>query len=137
MNELIRHKGHIVKIENKTVWVQIEAASACSGCHAKGACGGMDCSQKEIEVPTDETFQLNEPVIVAIGKQLGFLALFLGYILPFCLLVGGIIVSSLYQLEEGICALIGLGLTACYYLALIPFRAAIRRQIKFTLTRIP
>lgn len=134
MKDLVRHQGRVIRLEKAAVWVAIDSASACSGCHAKGACGGLDCSQKEICVPTNQKFNIGDSVTVGISTKLGFAALILGYILPFLLLIGGIIIPSLFNVEEGLCALIGLSAVVIYYLALIPFKAFFGKKIHFTIS---
>lgn len=135
MSTLIKHDGIIDKIEPGKVYVSINSQSACSGCHAKGACGGMDCLDKEVEVETEESFNLGEPVRVCISTAVGFKALLWGYLLPFLLLIGVIIGAVLSKLPEDKAALLGLTATALYYLMLYPLRHRLSRQFRFTIER--
>ncbi len=135
MDELIKHDGVVTKVENGKVFVLINSQSACSGCHAKGACGGMDCLDKEIIAQSNETFEIGEQVKVCISNSLGLKALFWGYLLPFLILVGSIVVAINLGVTEDRSAVIGISATALYYLLLYPFRGKLSKQFQFKIER--
>ena len=51
---MIEHQGIITSISDKKISVKIIQQSACSTCHAKGACMAADSKEKVVEV-TDVT----------------------------------------------------------------------------------
>lgn len=131
MTTLIKHDGMVIKSENGTVTVKINSKSACSGCHAKGACGGMDCLDKDITIYTLDPYNVGDHVSVSISTALGFTALFWGYLLPFIILVGTIVLCISLELKEDSAALTGLGATATYYLLLYPLRKKLAKKFQF------
>lgn len=135
MSSLSTQPGIVTRLEPGKIWIKIVANSACSTCHAKGACGQMDCAEKEIEVVTNEIYEVGERVNISINSKMGHFALFFAYLLPFFVLVGGIVLSSLLGLNDGASALIGLGAVVAYYLLLIPFRSQLSKRIHFQITR--
>lgn len=50
MSEVIRHNAFVKSIDKNSLWVTIVNESACSACHAKGACNISDFQEKEIEI---------------------------------------------------------------------------------------
>ncbi|MCK5884819.1 MAG: SoxR reducing system RseC family protein [Bacteriovoracaceae bacterium] len=135
MSTLIKHDGIVDKVKDGVVIVSINAKSACSGCHAKGACGGMDCLDKEVEVLTKDSYSVGEQVRVCISTAVGFKALFWGYLLPFLLLIGVIITAVMSKMSEDIAAILGLSATAFYYLLLYPMRHKLSKQFRFEIER--
>ena len=136
MSILIKHDGIVDKVKIGVVIVSINTKSACSGCHAKGACGGMDCLDKEVEVFTDDNYSIGDQVRVCISTAVGFKALFWGYLLPFLLLIGVIIGAVLSNISEDIAAILGLSATAFYYLILYPLRHRLSKQFRFKIERV-
>jgi hypothetical protein len=53
MSQIIEHSGIIENINGSNIRVQIIQESACSGCHAKGACSAADLKDKYIDVESD------------------------------------------------------------------------------------
>lgn len=129
------HEGTVTKIEGKKVIVTICSASACSSCHAKGACSGMDQTMKNIEVTTNETFKIGEQVIVSISGKNSFFALFLGYLLPIVILISTLIVIHLISANETYMALGALFALALYYSLLFVYKNKISDKFKFVISR--
>ena len=53
MSQIIEHSGIVQHIDGKHIRVQILQESACSGCHAKGACTAADMKDKYVDVEAD------------------------------------------------------------------------------------
>ena len=54
----IEHEGIVVSISDRKIVVKIMAQSACSGCHAKGACSAADLLDKLVDiVPDGQSYQ--------------------------------------------------------------------------------
>ena len=85
----ISHEGVIASMSEDKVTVKITSYAACNSCHAKGACnisGGEEEKLLNIPVPYPN-FSIGEKVRVILDRSLGFRALFLGYVLPFLLVL--------------------------------------------------
>ncbi len=139
MSDNIEHHG-IVKeiINNKTVVVSILSTSACSQCHSKIACtmNLSEIKEKEIEVEANIIeFPIGTKVIVQMKLTMGFLAVFLTYIIPLFLVMITIIVAYNLFKNDGLAGLLGLFILVPYYLLLYFIKDKIKRQIKFTIKK--
>lgn len=74
---MIEHEGIIEKISGNKITVRISKQSACSTCHAKGACMAADSKEKRVDI-TDYSgrFTENERVIVEGKESIGYKAVF-------------------------------------------------------------
>ena len=65
---MIEHEGIIHSINGNQFTILISQNSACSECHAKGACMAADTKEKMVDVVDDSgMFRLNERVML-LGK---------------------------------------------------------------------
>ena len=129
----IEHPGIVQKTENKKVWVKIEPQSACGNCHSKSYCGMAEAAEKVVEANASphKTYQIGQNVTITLKKSLGYKALFLGYILPFLVLLSSLIIfTSLFQ-NDALSALLSLVLLVPYYLILFYFREKVRSSFRF------
>ena len=132
----IEHQGVITGIDNKTVKVSLLNVSSCSSCHAKAMCNVSDVDQKEIEVlRKGQTFKIGEKVRLSYQKSLGFKALFLGYLFPFLLVLGTLIISMAVTGDEPLSGLLSLAILVPYYFSLTFFRDKLNKTFTFTLVR--
>ena len=84
----IKHKGIIKSVENDVIKVTIQNVSACASCHAKGVCSVSDVKEKTIEIFNNKnSYSIGDEVNVLLQQSLGFKALFLGYVLPFIIVL--------------------------------------------------
>ncbi len=132
----IEHIGIVSELGNKLILVDLSVKSACAACHAKGVCG-VDSAQKTVEVRTDKTsFNVGDVVNVIMQESLGMKALFLGYILPFIVLVAGLFVFLEIGFNELISGLISISMLLPYYLGLYFLRDRIKREFNFDIEKI-
>ena len=131
--ENITHPGIIDKVSDDTVFVKILAMSACSTCHAKSMCSVAEIEEKIVEVKreVEKNYSEGQEVVVAMHKSLGGKAVFLGYILPFLLLIGVLIVVLSLSGDEGLAGLSAIGILIPYYLVLYLLRDKLRRTFSF------
>jgi len=129
----IIHPGIIENINGEIVSVRILSQSACSSCHAKGACTMAEMKEKIIETETDHPgkFKPGDEVMVRMDESLGRKAVFLGYGLPFVVLVASIIVFLSLFNHEGLAALLSLLMLVPYYLILYLFRNKLHKEFRF------
>jgi sigma-E factor negative regulatory protein RseC len=133
---MLEHSGTVTKINDGKIYVNIEVQSACSGCHAKSICTNIDKQTRQIIVPQkDDTININDVVVVQLEEKNGFNAIFLGYFLPFLLLVASLI-SSLMTLDvQWLAGLISVGILIPYYFILFLCRKRIDKQFQFTIKK--
>ncbi len=107
----IEHSGVVKSVENKHVTVNILSHPACSGCIASGICDLSGNANKEIKASADHEVKAGEKVLVVMKRSMGFRALFLGYLLPFVIVMLILIVLTSLSVSEpvsGITALLSL-----------------------------
>ena len=112
--------------------VNIVSESACSACHAKGACSAADYQDKEVEITSfARNYTPGEQITVIFKQSQGFAALLWGYIMDFILVLTTLIIASVLLENELLAGLISLGTLIPYYSALYFFRNSINRIFKF------
>jgi sigma-E factor negative regulatory protein RseC len=129
----ISHEGVIASLSEDRVTVKITSYAACTSCHAKGACnmaGGEEEKLLHIPVP-DPDFRIGEKVKVILAQSLGFRALFLGYVLPFLLVLTVLLVLTAAGSDELVAGLASLAVLAPYYVGLKLMRGKVDRQFSF------
>lgn len=131
-SSVITHDGVVDSISNHLVRVRIINMSACSGCHAKGACNASDQEEKIIDVYTDATkYKLGEKVTIASKLSTGFKALLYGYVFPFVIVLLTLIILTVLNMNEIRAGLISLATLVPYYFILFMFRKNIKKDFTF------
>lgn len=133
---IVKNDGVVTKITEDRIFVAITCHSACAGCGAKRVCNMAEMAQKELELPRDEVgeaFNSGDKVTVLMRQSLGFYAVFLGYFLPFLILILTLVLGSMTIDEEAVVGLASLGILVPYYLILYLFRHRLKKAFKFKL----
>ena len=133
--ENITHPGIIDKVSEDKVFVKILAMSACSTCHAKSMCSVAEIEEKIVEVKKEagREYREGQEVLVSMQKSLGGKAVFLGYLLPFLLLIGVLIAVLSLSGDEGIAGLSAIGILIPYYLVLYLLRDRLKKTFSFSI----
>lgn len=122
------------EVKGSSLIVNIVNQSACSGCHAKGACTVADYQDKEIEVTGfNNTYESGDEVTILFKQSKGFTALIWGYVLPFFLVLATLIVSLEITGDELRAGLLSLIVLVPYYITLYFFRHLLKKVLKFEL----
>ena len=131
--ENITHPGIVDRISQDSIFVKILAMSACSSCHAKGMCSVAEIEEKVVEVKRERgrEFTEGQEVIVSMQRSLGGKAVFLGYLLPFLLLIGTLMLVLSLSGNEGVAGLAGIGILIPYYVGLYLLRDKLKRTFSF------
>ena len=135
--EAIKNEGTVVYQKGSTVGVKITRHSACSQCVAQNNCGLMNSQDKIVEVETNanQQFATGEEVIIMLEATSGFLAVFLGYILPLILMLATMIIVYLAgagEIKSGISAII---ILIPYYFWLFLNKKKIAAKFRFTISQ--
>jgi sigma-E factor negative regulatory protein RseC len=131
--ECIEHDGIVQESGNGSVTVRISSASACSGCHAEGSCTMSGKEEKIINVTGSYNVSPGDKVTVLLQQSAGFIALFLGYIIPLLLVVTLLIILISVSINELIAGLCSIGILIPYYFILWLFRNRIGKKFTFTI----
>ena len=131
----IEHEGIVEESDGSLVRVRISADAACSGCHARGVCAISEDADKSLTLPImDGSYQPGQKVKVILARSLGFWALFLGYVLPFLLVITILMVMTGFFANELASGLVSLSVLIPYYILLRLFRDRIERKFEFKLS---
>ena len=136
--EQIEHKGVVRSVEEGIVRVAIEVSEACGGCLARKSCAMGQTSKREIEVLTAGalSYSVGEVVKVGAKQSLGIVAVILCYLVPLVVMVAALAIAISVGIDEGVAAIISLGVTALYYVALALLKDRISKKIIFTINKI-
>ncbi len=129
----IDHSGVVQKTAGSSVYVLITAETACSGCHAEGACGLSGKEQKVIEIPGHHNVKPGDMVTVSMRQAAGFMAVSLGYVIPLLTVMAALIILISAGMSEPAAGGISLVLLVPYYSVLYLFRKRINGKFVFTL----
>jgi len=133
----ISHDGVVDSLERNEVVVRITSYAACTDCHARGACNVTEEKEKFLRVKAGPSnYKSGEKVRVVLAQSLGFRALFLGYILPFLLVLTALLISSATGVSELVAGLVSLAVLPPYYIGLKLFRGRLDRKFSFFLQKI-
>ena len=136
MSEKIEHSGIITKVEGANMQVQIIQESACSTCHAKGACTASDMDEKVIDVEsTDLSLKVGDLVIISGESSLGLLAVLLAFVIPFVIILLALIILPSYISSEAISGFISLSLLIPYYIILSFFNKKLKSKFRFQIEK--
>ncbi len=117
--------------------VNIVNQSACSTCHAKGACTVSDFQDKEIEVTEfSGSYTPGQEITVVFKESKGFAALLWGYVIPFIIVLLTLIVALEITSNELTAGLISLGILIPYYTTLYFLRHHLKKIFKFEVEEI-
>lgn len=109
------HAGIISKITGNSAIITLEQNIHCESCHVKGSCGLSELSTKKVEAhDLDNSFRLNEKVLVTLKKITGLKAVFWAYVFPFFLMILTLIICS-SLLKEWLAGLLALFVLIPYY----------------------
>jgi len=133
----IEHKGIIKKITDELILVSIIVNTSCASCEAKGACSASELDEKEVEVRNfSEDYRVGEQVVVFFDESLGFRALFLGYILPFIVLMIVLLTVNGLGYGEGTAGLMALGSLVPYYLIIYLTNKKLKKTFSFSIRKL-
>lgn len=137
MKEKVLHAGIIQAVSEDKLTVIIVSASACSSCHAKGACLASDMKEKEIDIYrfAGEYHQGQQVNIVGQTSQ-GYKAAFYGYVLPFILVFATLLITISITNSDGLSGLLSLAILIPYYTALYFLRNKLKHSFEFEISAI-
>jgi positive regulator of sigma E activity len=131
--ETIEHPAVITKVADDIIEVMILSKSACSSCSAKGSCNMSEMEEKNVTVARlpNVDYAIGQQVILYMQQQLGTIAVFLGYILPFILVLLTLIIGISAGLSEGFSGLAALLILIPYYILIYAMRSRLGKKFQF------
>jgi len=130
---IIKHEGIVQCNEGNAVIVSISSYSACSGCQAEGSCSMSGKEEKIIEVFGNYNVEPGDKVTILMKQSMGYVALFLGYVLPLITVIAVLITMISLKVPELTSGLISVAILIPYYAILYFYRKTINTKFTFTL----
>jgi sigma-E factor negative regulatory protein RseC len=132
----IEHIGVVKKIADDSVIVSIIKNSGCASCEVSSSCNMSEVEEKEIEVQKfQQKYTVGERVNVYYRESLGFRALFLGYVLPFLIVISILVTLTIAKVNEGLAGLLALCSLLPYYLILFITRKRQKNTFSFSIKK--
>jgi len=133
----IEHSGIVKEIINDELKVSIINKSSCASCNLKGSCSVSDIQEKIVDVfvSNPQDYIVGENVDVFYRQSLGFRALFLGYLLPFIVLLVTMILMLELTNKELLSGLVSLFSLIPYYLIVYLTRNKIKKTFSFSVKK--
>ena len=134
----ISHVGTVKSVEGNTATVEIQVSSACASCKATSFCGSSESGSRVIEAQLAEgqNISVGDEVRVLMTQTMGTKAIVIGYVIPSVVVLAGLFVLIGVGMNEGIAALISLGLLTIYYVVLYLLRDKIKKEFNFKIERL-
>ncbi len=137
---MLEHKGVVSEVGEKMVEVEFVTESACAGCKAKGLCGVDESGENKRFVtvwePNAAYYAVGEEVMIGVSEVMGMKAAVYAYIIPFFILLGGLMLTTSLGWGEVAAGLSSLGVMCLYYVVLWFFRRRIEKEIVFKIRKI-
>ncbi|MFO7852867.1 MAG: SoxR reducing system RseC family protein [Bacteroidota bacterium] len=133
--DTIEHTGIVKSVDKKHITVNIISHPACAGCIARGICDLSGRENKEIKALAGPEVSPGEKVFVVMKKSLGFRALFLGYLLPFIIVMSILITMSSLSFSEPVTGLTALLSLIPYYILIYVSKEKVGKSFSFTIKK--
>ena len=133
----ISHEAIVENRGKSRISLIITGNTACTSCHAKSSCTISGDKEKRLSIPNRGSIvETGDKVRVTLSQSLGFRALFLGYVLPFILVLAILLIMSLITDNELLTGLVSLSVLLPYFIFLRHFRDRIDRKFIYQLSKI-
>lgn len=138
MSGQLTHIGKILSVTGNIVKVHVgESGEACGGCHVRFLCKPSGESGSDIDIPVKDgsVYSVGEHVRITMNDDKQYSATLFAMALP-CVALGlGVAVGYASGLDEGLCALMGLGAVAVYFGILYLFRRRVNRKFTWNIEK--
>ena len=136
-NDCIDQIGIVEEVREKSILVRFQSAPACGSCAAKSVCAPGSTEKNLIEINhKNNGYSAGDSVKILISRSMGYKALFLGYLLPFFIVILMLILTKIIGFDELISGLISLFVLLPYYLSLYLFREKVNQNFIFTIMKL-
>jgi len=133
--QTIEHAGIVQSVNERSIDVRIISHPACIGCAASNICDVSDAKEKIINTTKNIDVTVGEEVNVVMSQNQGFRALFLGYILPFLVIMFLLITLTSMGVKELYAGLIAFGSLLPYYIIIYRLRSKIDKKFSFSIKK--
>ena len=129
--------GIVEEVREKSILVRFQSPPSCGSCMAKSVCASGSAEKNLIEINhKNDSYSAGDSVKILISRSMGYKALFLGYLLPFFIVILMLILASIIGFDELISGLVSLFVLLPYYLTLYLFREKVNQNFIFTVMKL-
>jgi len=129
--------GIVEEVREKSILVRFQSSPACGNCMAKSVCAPGSVEKNLIEIShKNDSYSAGDPVKILISRSMGIKALFLGYLLPFFIVVLMLILTKIIGFDELASGLVSLSVLLPYYLTLYFLREKVNQNFIFTIMKL-
>ena len=133
----VEHQGRIAEIKGDIVKIDLLDVSSCSACHAHDICVAARAERKTVEIRKQSAdYRIGDHVTVIFEESMGLKALFLGYLLPFFLLISTLFIASSFIKRELYAGLVALSVLFPYYVLLFFYRDHLKETFAFKVRKV-
>lgn len=133
----VEQQGIIEEITGKTTKVRIHPDALCGKCSARGFCILSDENGRVVETEdVTNNLKTGDHVKVIISRSMGNKAVYLGYLVPFILLISSLIVLNAFRLKEWLSGSLSILVVFSYYIILYLFRERLKKNFTFTIRKM-
>lgn len=130
----IDHAGVVKSVKDGIATVEILQKTSCASCELTGVCSSSESSIKEVEVPVKQLgYKQGDHVNIVFTRSEGFMALFIGYVLPFIVMLTTMSIAKVIGYDDLVAGLASLLILIPYYGSLYLLKNKIRALFEFKL----
>jgi len=116
-DKIVTHPGVVKQVEGGKISVSVISKAGCASCQLKGSCSVGEVEEKVVEMnlPKGFSFKEGQMVTVEMKQSLGTIAVLLGYVFPFLVVLLSLILFLNLGLDQGLAGIFSLLLLVPYY----------------------
>ena len=134
----VSHRGVVTKVTDGEIEVRILSKSACAACHIKSACNMAEMQEKIVVLPKPEEpdFNSGDEVEISMTVAQGGRAVLFAYLIPAALVIAMIFILNAMNLEQGLNALISIGILVPYYFLVYLFKNKLKEKFQYRIEHV-
>lgn len=119
------------------IFVEMTVYSACSACHAKGACGVGDKKQEKLKVACEDPtqYKVGEIVSVELKQSIGRKAVLIAYFFPFLVMIFALFGTYAITKKELLSIGVSFAMTAIYYFVVSKLKDKLEKEFVLTVKK--
>lgn len=131
-------KAIVKEIKDNYLIVEMTVSSACSACHAKGACGTSEHKQEKLKVSCDNPslYRIGELVNIELKQTLARKAVLIAYFFPFLVMIIGLFGIYAITKNELLSIGISIGGTTAYFLIISKLKDKLEKEFVMTVKKL-
>ena len=126
------HTGIINEVTKNSIVIHLIEKTNCDSCQTNHSCALSQRQDQIIEITTnDQAYKPGDKITIINEPNLGFKAVFIGYILPFLLIIITLLIATNLTQSETQAGLLSISILIPYYFCLYLFRKKLKKTFEF------